>query len=142
MTPAELHHAVQDVLVRYASGIDRKDFDLLGSVFTPDVDADYGDIGHWHSREEVVGFLRQSHGAPGHTLHRITNVVVTATDAGASSRAYVDALVMIDARSGVRAVGYYDDELVQGDEGWQVARRRYTHVLLESVQDMAAPVGA
>jgi hypothetical protein len=34
-----------------------------------------------------------------------------------------------DNRTGVRADGYYDDELVNTDDGWKIARRTFTMVL-------------
>jgi len=47
------------------------------------------------------------------------------------ARSYVDAIVMApDNRSGTRAVGYYDDELVCTEDGWRIARRRFTMVLV------------
>jgi hypothetical protein len=33
--------AVKNIVSRYCQALDLKDFDLLGKVFTPDVDADY-----------------------------------------------------------------------------------------------------
>ena len=68
---ADVRGDVSDVLVRYASGIDQRDWALLRSCFTEDCDADYGDIGAWR------------------------------------------------------------DELVRADEGWRIARRRYTTVHLD-----------
>jgi hypothetical protein len=53
----------------------------------------------------------------------------------AESRTYVDALIMVgDTNSGVNAAGFYDDDLVRGDDGWRVARRRF-------IQVRVAPVG-
>ena len=49
MTISEIDHEVRadvaDVLVRYATGIDRRDWELFRTCFTEDCDADYGDIG-------------------------------------------------------------------------------------------------
>ena len=68
----------------------------------------------------------------GHTLHRITNIVVSAAAGGVSARSYVDALVLFPGNeAGTRAAGFYDDELVATDEGWKIARRRFTAVLLQ-----------
>jgi len=40
-----------------------------------------------------------------------------------------------DNRTGSRATGYYDDELLETDDGWKIARRRFTMVLLQLVPD-------
>jgi 3-phenylpropionate/cinnamic acid dioxygenase small subunit len=123
---------VADVLVRYATGIDRRDWALLRSCFTEDCDADYGAIGVWHGADAVAEWMEQAHEPCGHTLHRLTNQAMTPRGDGVAARSYVDALVMAaDNRSGTRAVGFYDDELVDTGDGWKIARRRFTLVLLQ-----------
>jgi 3-phenylpropionate/cinnamic acid dioxygenase small subunit len=132
----EVRQDVSDVLVRYATGIDRRDWALLSSCFTDDCHADYGAIGVWHGADEITEWMRQVHEPCGHTLHRITNETVTPNGDGVAARSYVDALVMFaDNQSGTRATGYYDDELVDTDDGWRIARRRFTMVLLQLVPD-------
>ena len=42
-----------------------------------------------------------------------------------------DERTIADNRAGTRAVGYYDDELVHTARGWQIARRRFTMVLVQ-----------
>ena len=43
------HELITDVLVRYATGIDTKDWSLFRTRFTDDVHADYGsDVGEWN----------------------------------------------------------------------------------------------
>lgn len=55
---------------------------------------------------------------------------------GAQRVVTVDALVLgADNRHGIRAVGFYDDDLVRTDGGWRIARRRYTMVHLQPVSD-------
>jgi 3-phenylpropionate/cinnamic acid dioxygenase small subunit len=128
--------AVADVLVRYATGIDGRDWDLLRSCFTDDVEADYGVIGVWHGADEITRWMRETHEPCGHTLHRITNVAVDGGGDEASARSYVDALVLFaDDRSGTRATGWYDDELVRAGDGWRIARRCFTSVLVQLVPD-------
>ncbi len=131
----EIRDDVAEVIVRYATGIDRRDWELFRTCFTPDVDADYGDIGHWHGVDEITEFMTTVHEPCGHTMHRITNVAVTPVDDDrASARSYVEALVLVgDNRNGVRATGFYDDDLVRTDDGWRIARRRFTQVLIEGV---------
>ena len=101
----EIRDDVAEVIVRYATGIDRRDWELFRTCFTDDVDADYGDIGHWHGVDEITEFMTTVHEPCGHTMHRITNVAVSPVDdEHAQARAYVDALVlMADNQNGVRA---------------------------------------
>ena len=126
---------VSEVLVRYATGIDRRDWTVLRSCFTDDCDADYGDIGHWRSGDEITEWMRVSHEPAGPSLHRITNVVVDQTGRDrASARSYVDAVVLGPGNTGgAHALGFYDDGLVRGDDGWRISSRRYTMVRLESL---------
>lgn len=124
---------VGEVLIRYATGIDRRDWDLFRSCFTEDCHADYGPIGTWHGRDEITEWMRETHEPCGHTLHRITNPAVTFGADGATARSYVEALIlMADNRSGVRAEGFYDDEFVATDTGWRIARRHFTAVTMQS----------
>ena len=136
----EVRQDVADVLVAYATGIDRRDWDLLRRCFTADCDANYGDIGAWHGADEITEWMRQTHEPCGPTLHRISNIAVTAGEGDAvTARAYVDALVMLaDGVTGFRAAGYYDDELVETGAGWQIARRRFTPVLYQGVAEGGA----
>jgi 3-phenylpropionate/cinnamic acid dioxygenase small subunit len=127
--PAEVRDDVAEVVVRYATGIDRRDWVLFRTCFTEDCEADYGDIGAWHGADEITAWMERSHSLRGYTLHRITNVVVTRRDGGAAARSYVDAVVLsLDNQTGSEALGYYDDYLVPTDEGWKIARRRFTMV--------------
>jgi hypothetical protein len=136
----DVRQDVADVVVRYATGIDSRDWELFRSCFTDDCEADYGDIGVWHGADEITAWMREVHEACGPTLHRITNIVVTATGDGSgdrvTARSYVDGLVMFpdnqaDNQAGTRANGVYDDELVATDRGWKIARRRFTAVLIQ-----------
>ena len=121
---------VAEVLVRYATGIDRRDWKLFRSCFTEDCHADYGAIGVWEGVEAITEFMTRTHAPMGHTLHRITNEAVTrSADGRVSARSYVHAVLMAaDGKRGVDAFGFYDDELVKSDDGWRIARRRYTMV--------------
>ena len=129
MTDREDRQDISEVLIRYATGIDRRDWPLFRTVFTNDCELDYGEIGTWHGVDEVADFMAASHAQAGHTLHRISNIAVTVAGDTAEARAYVDAVIMApDGQSGVNAVGFYDDDLVRTDVGWRIARRRFTAV--------------
>lgn len=125
---------ISDVLVRYATGIDTRDWPLFRTVFTDDCELDYGEIGTWRGVDAVVEFMTAAHEMAGYTLHRITNQAATVDGDTATARAYIDALIMSqDNTSGVSAVGFYDDELVRTDTGWRILRRTFTPVLLRTV---------
>lgn len=126
----EVRQDVADLLVRYASGIDRRDWAQFRTCFTDDCDADYGAIGVWHGIDAITDWMQQVQDQCGHTMHRITNQDVRPSSNGVSARSYVEAIVMgPDNHTGVRADGYYDDELVPTDAGWKIARRTFTMVL-------------
>jgi 3-phenylpropionate/cinnamic acid dioxygenase small subunit len=124
---------IAEVLVRYASGIDGREWELFRSCFTDRCEADYGDVGAWNGAEEITAFMREMHEPLGPTLHRITNQAVELRgDDQATARSYVDALVMgPDDGPAIRIAGYYDDELVRVVDNWKIDRRRFTMVHLE-----------
>lgn len=125
---------ITDVLTRYATGIDRRDWALFRTVFTDDCELDYGDIGSFHGVDAVTEFMDQTHAMAGHTLHRLTNFAIDVDGDTAAARTYVDALIFApDNNSGVNAVGFYDDELIRTPAGWRIARRRFTAVRMSTV---------
>ena len=73
----EVRQDVADVLVRYATGIDRRDWALFRTCFTDDCEADYGEIGVWHGMEEIADFMTmvhdavRPHDAPDHQHRRL-----------------------------------------------------------------------
>jgi 3-phenylpropionate/cinnamic acid dioxygenase small subunit len=120
---------ISDLLIRYATGIDRRDWDLFRTVFTADCRLDYGEIGVWDGVEAVTEFMDVAHAAAGYLMHRISNIVIDLQGDRANTRCYVDAWIMAsDNNSGVNARGFYDDEIVRTDAGWRIARRTFTTV--------------
>lgn len=121
---------ITDVLLRYATGIDSRNWDLFRTCFTEDCQLDYGALGIWSSREAVTCFMQLSHSGP--SLHRLSNFAITIEDNRARARTYVDALVLGPGGwGGASSIGYYDDELIQTAAGWQIAKRRYTGVRMK-----------
>lgn len=134
MTAHEDRLDIVDVLVRYATGIDRRDWPLFRTVFTDECVLDYGEIGAWNGVDAVTEFMDQSHAMAGHTMHRLSNHAIAVDGDTATSHTYVDALIMAqDNTSGVNAVGFYDDELVRTADGWRIARRKFTPVRVVAV---------
>jgi 3-phenylpropionate/cinnamic acid dioxygenase small subunit len=120
---------INELLVRYASAIDNRDWDLLRTCFTPDCHADYAGIGTWDGVDAITEFMVAAHAGLGHTLHRISNAAITVSGDRASARAYVDVVAMSpDGDTGLTSIGWYDDELVRTEGHWRIARRRLTPV--------------
>lgn len=137
MTELQDRQDISDLLVRYATGIDRRDWPLFRTVFTDDCQLDYGEIGSWSGVDAVTDFMEKVHAMAGHTLHRLSNQAVAIDGDNAVARTYVDALIMsADDQSGgqgVNGIGFYDDEIVRTPEGWRIARRRFTAVRVVTV---------
>ena len=129
MSEREDRQDIVDVLVRYATGIDRRDWPLFRTVFTEGCELDYGEIGVWKGVDAVTDFMEQAHAMAGHTMHRLTNQVITIEGDKATTRTYIDGVIMLsDNQAGVNALGFYDDEVVRTADGWRIARRRFTQV--------------
>jgi hypothetical protein len=75
-TDATSKQDIAEVLVRYATGIDRRDWDLFRSCFAADCLAEYEGIGTWESADAITDFMVTAHAALGHTMHRISNIVI------------------------------------------------------------------
>lgn len=134
MTEREDRQDIGELLVRYATGIDRRDWPLFRTVFTDDCELDYGEIGSWSGVDAVTDFMEKVHAMAGHTLHRLSNQAVTVDGDNAVARTYVDALIMAaDNQAGVNGIGFYDDEIVRTSAGWRIARRRFTTVRVSTV---------
>jgi len=133
-TEREDRQDISDLLVRYATAIDRREWPLLGTVFTDKCDVDYGVIGTWQTADAVIEFMEQAHALAGYTLHRLSNIAITLDGDRAVARTYINGLIMAgDNKSGVNANGFYDDEIVRTADGWRIARRRFTTVYLTTV---------
>lgn len=125
------YQAIQQVLYRYATGIDTLDYDLIDDVFGVDGVIDYscfdGPRAPW---AEVKGWAAESLAAFPLRKHYISNVVV-AFGAGletASCTSYWRAPVgAVDPKSGepsfFESGGRYIDSLERGIGGWRISER-------------------
>jgi 3-phenylpropionate/cinnamic acid dioxygenase small subunit len=127
-TVREDHDEIVDVLIRYATAIDRRDWSLFRSCFTAYCTSDYG-FGTWSDLDGLTNFMAEFHAPLGLTMHRITNPVTDVDGDTASARSYLHALLTFAAPDAYyEALGIYDDRLVHTDEGWKISHRTYTAV--------------
>lgn len=121
---------ISDVLIRYATGIDTKDWALFRTCWADEVDVDYVDVGRFTDPDAFTELMQQLHGSMGATYHRLTNLVIDVDGDRATARSYVHAVLLLvpgDADNWIDVVGHYDDVLVRTDVGWRIWRRS-THM--------------
>jgi 3-phenylpropionate/cinnamic acid dioxygenase small subunit len=119
---------ITDVLVRYATGIDTKDWSLFRTCFTDDVQADYGEgVGSWSSVDAITDYMTAMHADMVDTKHRLTNFVIEVDGDSATASTYVHAVLVVtnDPLTWYEPVGHYEDRLVRTSEGWRISHRVY-----------------
>ncbi|MBW2242018.1 MAG: nuclear transport factor 2 family protein [Deltaproteobacteria bacterium] len=131
MTPEQLldRLEIDDLLTRYATGVDRKDWDLWESCFTADAVIDYtafggirggvGEVREWLEKTMVMFSMSQ---------HMILNKEIEISGDSATSRAgfYNPMALPIDGGENRLLFfegGYYLDQLVRTAEGWKIRER-------------------
>ena len=134
LLPPEDEREINALLLRYATGIDTRDWPLFRSCFTAGVRADYGAFGTWTDADTLTDSMRLMHSEMGPTLHRISNIVLAPTPEGVRARTYVDAVLMTNSTDNAftQALGLYEDELLHTPEGWRIDKRRFVPIRLST----------
>jgi 3-phenylpropionate/cinnamic acid dioxygenase small subunit len=120
--------AISDVLHRYATAIDTKNFDLLHQVFDAEVETDFSSFGgkvRTCSRAEWVDTIRNTVGGLDVTQHLTGNHVHQIDGDRANLVAYLQAFHRFCGSRGEPDYfigGYYDCDLVRRPEGWRILR--------------------
>ncbi|CAN5778477.1 nuclear transport factor 2 family protein [soil metagenome] len=130
---------INDVLKRYATGIDTKNWALFQTCFTDDARFDYGEIGQWSDTAGITEFMVAAHQGMSDTKHMLHNVVVEFQDDDhATAVTYVHTVQALaaDPTQWIDGVGQYDDHLVQTDDGWRISARTFTQTRLFSSFDV------
>jgi ketosteroid isomerase-like protein len=117
--------AIQDVLLRYARGVDRRDFDLVASCFTPDA-AYEGSLARGTIRDALAA-LGDAMARYISTLHLLGNQLIEIDGDRARSETYALAHHrLLDGALRVIAVRYVD-ELIRDGTRWHIRRRTVHH---------------
>lgn len=117
--------AISDVLIRYSTGIDRRDWSLYRTCFTDDVKADFP-TGSWTNLEDLASFNEEWHAGLGLTVHHVTNIAITVNGDTATARSYGNAVLQTDPEHPEKFLnlhGFYDDTLVRTPDGWKISQR-------------------
>ena len=130
LTPGEISDRIliHDVLIRYSTGINDKNIELIDSCFTDDASCDYSAIdGPNGPYSALRQWLQKSLGHVKATLHRIGNITYEFDGDIARTRSmYMNPFLIElpgDNQGALTVGGYYDDEFVRGEEGWRICKR-------------------
>jgi ketosteroid isomerase-like protein len=125
--------AIRETLLRYAAGIDRRDWNLMLSCFTEDVAANFqgNDLGR--GKDKILAYITQL--AAGFTIHSsihmLANMYVELRGDRATAVTYGIGYLVFDAGEGPRLRTrhlHYVDELVRTADGaWLIAQRTLTN---------------
>ena len=111
---------ITDLLTRYARAVDRQDWGLFRSVFTPDARIDYTQVGGASgSLDEVVAFLARVMPMFEVTQHLISNVEIDIDGDEAKVTAMVHNPLKLPDSEVWATGGWYHHELVRTSDGWR-----------------------
>lgn len=133
---------IRDVILRYARGIDRRDWQLVAACFVPGAPADYLFVPA-APIEQVIPAIRTALTRFGSTMHTMANQVIELAGDHASSETYAVCYHRIDSvpTPELFTVGMkYFDELARGADGWRIAKRTIAFDW-QSTVPLASPPG-
>jgi hypothetical protein len=115
---------IDDLITRYATAVDSKDWDLFRSCFVPDARIDYTTAGGTSGTvDDVASWLETTLTAFALSVHYVTNREVTLDgDAARGWLAYFNPNTLTDG-SILMSGGHYRDEYVRTAAGWKFAAR-------------------
>jgi len=132
LTPDQIadRFEIEDLLTRYATGVDTKDWDLWESCFTPDAHIDYSAFGGTTGGvKEVRAWLAEIMTKFAATQHLVTNRDIRLDGDRATARSgFYNPMAIATGQGDQRILffdgGYYCDELVRTPDGWRIKTRR------------------
>jgi len=137
---------IDDLLTRYATAVDSKDWDLYATCFTSDARIDYTAAGGIKGTlPEVRRWLEEVLASFPMTQHLVTNRMVRIDGDAATCSSYLFNPMGVRDGDGVMVFlegGYYRDRLVRTPDGWRIAERveeptfstRRNRVMLRAVE--------
>lgn len=121
------HEEIQDLLVRYATSLDSRDWEQLSACFTEDGVTDYGEFGGLNrGAEAIVKLCRAVLDGLDASQHMITNMVIVTDGDSGSAVCYFQAQHVVRGTAGgdnYLVGGTYRDRVVRTPAGWRIAHR-------------------
>jgi 3-phenylpropionate/cinnamic acid dioxygenase small subunit len=118
---------IDDLLTRYATAVDNKDWELYATCFTPDAFIDYTSAGGVKgAMPEVKKWLAEVMPMFPMTQHIIVNKIVVIDGDRATARSAVFNPMGLPDSNGLLLFfegAYYNDKLVRTPDGWRISER-------------------
>lgn len=119
--------AIQRLMIRYATALDFRDWDLLATCFVPTARVTYPSAPVLEDCDAVIDHCQQALQRYEETQHALTNLTVHLDGDRAEATCYLRGEhVIADDRGRRRWTlgGRYEDVLVRTSVGWRIAERR------------------
>ena len=117
--------AIRDLLTRYATAVDRRDWDLYRSVFTTDAEIDYTSAGGIAGTvDEIVAFLDEGLSGFEMTQHLVANLDVDLQGDTARVTAMFNNPMRLPGGDTWFTGGWYHHDLIRTADGWLSRRLR------------------
>ena len=125
---------IEAVQLRYATGVDSRDWKLFRTCFADEIEGDYSSVfGTPPARlgaDEFVAMIAPVMSALTATQHMMTNFAITFDDVDhATVVAYVRAIhhnAAADGGTEQTVYGYYTNAFVRTDDGWRISKVKLT----------------
>jgi 3-phenylpropionate/cinnamic acid dioxygenase small subunit len=135
---------IDDLLTRYATAVDTKDWELYQTVFTADAVIDYTSSGGIRGGlAEVTKWLAESLAMLSMSQHLVTNRDVRVTGDTATSHSYLYNAMGRTKRDGTLDLmfvgGGYRDKLRRTNDGWRIIERVQDTAWFSSSPGAAGP---
>ena len=119
---------IDDLLTRYATAVDTKDWDLYETCFTEDAFIDYESAGGIKGkRPEVRAWLEKVMVIFPMTQHVVCNRVIEIDGDKATARSVFYNPMALPGEGKAQSLfidgGYYNDQLVRTADGWRITER-------------------
>ncbi|MCH2421835.1 MAG: nuclear transport factor 2 family protein [Acidimicrobiales bacterium] len=117
--------AAEDLLTRYATAVDRRDWEQYRSIFTADAEIDYTSAGGIAGTvDEVVEFLSTSLELFEMTQHLVSNIDLEVNGDSATVTAMFNNPMRLPGGDTWFTGGWYHHDLVRTPDGWRSRRLR------------------
>ena len=117
--------AAEDLLTRYATAVDRRDWQQYRSIFTADAEIDYTSAGGIAGTvDEIVEFLSTSLEIFEMTQHLVSNIDLEVNGESATVTAMFNNPMRLPGGATWFTGGWYHHDLVRTPDGWRSRRLR------------------